>query len=63
MASIKISKDIQQGKIVVTFSYDPKFVAIVKSIEGHRWHPDKKYCLPAAQGFGRRGAFPTRKIF
>jgi len=43
MASIRISKDIQQGKIVVTFSYDPKFVAKVKSIEGHRWHPDKKY--------------------
>lgn len=43
MASIKISKDIQQGKIVVTFSYDPKFVAKIKTIEGHRWHPDKKY--------------------
>lgn len=43
MASIKISKDIQQRKIVITFSYDPKFVAMVKSIEGHRWHPDKKH--------------------
>ena len=28
---------------MVTFSYDPKFVAKVKSIEGRRWHPDKKY--------------------
>ncbi len=43
MASVKISRDMQQGKIVVTFSYDPNFVAEVKSIEGHRWHPDKKY--------------------
>jgi len=43
MASIRISKDIQQGKILVTFSYDPKFVAKVKSIEGYRWYPDKKY--------------------
>ena len=43
MASVRISKDIQEGKIVVTFSYDPKFVAMVKTIEGHRWHPDKKY--------------------
>lgn len=43
MASVRISKDIQEGKIVVTFSYDPKFVAMVKTIEEHRWHPDKKY--------------------
>ena len=43
MASVRISKDIQEGKIVVTFSYDPKFVAMVKTIEGHRWQPDKKY--------------------
>lgn len=43
MASIKISKDIQQGEIAVAFSYDPKLVTKVKSIENHRWHPDKKY--------------------
>jgi len=43
MTSVKISKDIHQGKIVVTFSYDPEFVAKVKSIEAYRWHPDKKY--------------------
>ena len=43
MASIRISKDIPQRKILVTFSYAPKFVAKVKSIEGYRWHPDKKY--------------------
>jgi len=42
MSSVKISEDIQQWEIVVTFSYDPKFVAKVKSIEGRRWHPDKK---------------------
>lgn len=43
MANVKISKDIQQSRIVVTFSYDPKFVTKVKSIEGRKWHPDKKY--------------------
>ena len=43
MANVRITKDIQQGKVLVAFSYDPKFVAKVKSIEGHRWHPDKKY--------------------
>ena len=45
MASVKISKDLQQKKIVVSFSYDPKFVAMVKTIEGHRWHPDKKHWI------------------
>jgi len=29
MARIKISKDIQKGEIVVTFSYDPKFVTLL----------------------------------
>lgn len=43
MASVRIYKDTQQGKIVVAFSYDPKFVAKVKSIVGYRWHPDRKY--------------------
>jgi len=43
MTDVKISKDIQQGKVLVAFPYDSKFVAKVKSIDGHRWHPDKKY--------------------
>lgn len=43
MANIKIGKDIQQNRITVSFPYNPKFVAMVKSVEGHRWHPDKKY--------------------
>ena len=43
MRSVKISKHIQADKILVSFSYDPEFVAKVKSIKGYRWHPDKKY--------------------
>ena len=43
MASVRIRKDIHQGEIMVTFLHDPKFVVMVKTIEGHRWHPDKKY--------------------
>jgi len=31
-----------QGKIAATFPYRPDFVARVKSISGHRWHPDDK---------------------
>ncbi len=42
MTNIKINKDIQQGRISVAFSYVPKFVTMVKTIEGHRWHTDKK---------------------
>ncbi len=45
MASVKISKDIQQGGIAVVFSYEPKLVAKAKSIEGHRWQSDKKRVL------------------
>lgn len=43
MPSARISKDIQQWKILASFSYDPKLMAKVKAIEGHRWQPDKKY--------------------
>lgn len=42
MANIKIGKDIQQSRLTVAFPYDTKFVIKVKSIEGHRWHPNKK---------------------
>jgi len=55
MASVKIGKNIQEGEIVVSFSYDPKFVAKVKTIEGHRWHPDKKYwSFPNSNGTLKR---------
>lgn len=30
------------GKIAVTFPYSPDFVAKVKSIPSHRWHPENK---------------------
>jgi len=65
MASIRIRKDIHQGEIMVTFLHDPKFVAMVKTIEGHRWHPDKKYWsfLHSDRGRNRfavhQGAFET----
>jgi len=43
MASVTIGKNIQQGEIVVSFSYDPEFVTKVKAIEGHRCHPEEKH--------------------
>jgi len=39
---IVLSKDVS-GSITVSFTYDPRLVARVKSIPYHRWHPDKKY--------------------
>jgi hypothetical protein len=28
---------------LASFPYNPEFVSKVKSIDGYRWHPDKKY--------------------
>jgi len=38
---MKITKDV--AGIVVTFPYNPLLVEKVKTIPGHRWHPEKKY--------------------
>ncbi|HLG30831.1 MAG TPA: hypothetical protein VI387_11520 [Candidatus Brocadiales bacterium] len=32
------------GRLTVSFPYDPLRVAKVKTIEGYKWHPDKKVC-------------------
>ncbi|MDP2753502.1 MAG: phage integrase N-terminal SAM-like domain-containing protein, partial [Nitrospirota bacterium] len=39
---ITVNKDISGG-ITVSFQYDPQLVAKVKTIEGRKWHKDKKY--------------------
>jgi len=41
MARINVSKD-PSGRIIVSFPYDPLFVAKVKTIDGRRWHPAEK---------------------
>jgi hypothetical protein len=47
---INISKDAS-GRIIVFFSHDLQFVAKVKTIEGRKWHPDKKYwTVPYSEG-------------
>jgi len=43
MTKIRISKDIKHERILVSFSYSPEFISKLKSIDGYRWHPDKKY--------------------
>ncbi len=42
MKGMAISKD-SYGRITVAFSYNPEFVAKVKTIPSHRWHPNEKH--------------------
>ncbi len=39
---IKILKD-KENNLIVSFPYNPQFVEKIKTIKGHRWHPDGKY--------------------
>jgi hypothetical protein len=39
---IKISSDIA-GRIKVVFSYNPEYVAKIKTVNAHRWHPEERY--------------------
>jgi hypothetical protein len=39
---IRITSDIP-GRIKVAFSYNPEYVAMIKTVKAHRWHPDGKY--------------------
>lgn len=42
-AEIEVRKE-ETGKIIVSFPYNHCYIAKVKTIPLHRWHPDKKYC-------------------
>jgi len=47
---ITVSKD-DPGRITIAFRYDPQRVEKVKTIPGHRWHPDKKqWSFPNTDG-------------
>jgi site-specific recombinase XerD len=39
---IKVLKD-RDDNLMASFSYNPQFVQKIKTIKGHRWHPDGKY--------------------
>lgn len=50
MGVITLSRDLS-GKITVIFQYHPQLVTKVKTIEGRKWHPDKKYwTVPYSEG-------------
>jgi len=38
----KVQKD-RDGFLKVSLPYNPQFVEKIKTIKGHRWHPDGKY--------------------
>lgn len=40
--TVSVSKDTS-GRIIVAFPYDRLLVAKVKSIDGYKWHTDKKH--------------------
>ena len=47
---VTVGRD-DSGIITVSFLYDPRLVAKVKTIEGRKWHKDKKYWgFPNSEG-------------
>src|SRR3990167_5792486 len=50
ISKVKVSKDTS-GKITVAFPYDPSRISKIKTIEGHKWNPDKKHwSFPDSEG-------------
>ena len=48
---IKISSDIP-GRIKVVFPYNPDYIAKIKTVKAHRWHPEGKYwSFPCSKPF------------
>jgi hypothetical protein len=41
-AMVKISSDLP-GRIKVAFSYNADYIARIKTVKAHRWHPEGKY--------------------
>lgn len=42
LSKVKVSRD-NSGRLTVAFPYDPALIAKVKTIEGYKWEPDKRY--------------------
>jgi len=47
---VKILKD-REDNLMVSFPYNPQFVDKIKTIRGHRWHPEGRYwSFPISNG-------------
>lgn len=54
MNVVSISKDLT-GRLLLTSPYDPLRIVKIKTIKGHRWHPDKKHwSFPNTDGILRK---------
>lgn len=42
MKGIEIRKGLD-GRIIVSFKYNPTFIEKIKTIKGYRWYPKEKY--------------------
>jgi hypothetical protein len=62
---IKILKG-KQDNLMVSFPYNPQFVEKIKTIKGHRWHPEEKYwSFPSSNGTLEKilEVFESEKIY
>ena len=56
---------IERGKdaVIIKFPYNPDHIAKIKSVKGHRWHPDGKYwSAPYSELNNLLSAFDGEKV-
>ncbi|MBI5327408.1 MAG: hypothetical protein HZB80_03810 [Deltaproteobacteria bacterium] len=59
ISKVKVSRDIS-GKLAAAFPYDHSRISKIKTIEGHKWNPDKKHwSFPDLDGVLHK----SRKVF
>ena len=62
---IKILKG-KQDNLMFSFPYNPQFMEKIKTIKGHRWHPEEKYwSFPSSNGTLEKilEVFESEKIY
>lgn len=64
MVEVSIRKDTF-GRLIAHFPYNSRFVAKIKAVEGHRWHPaEKHWSFPNKEGILKKilGVFDGEKV-
>jgi len=65
IGKLKSLKD-RENNLMVSFPYNPQFVEKIKTIKGHRWHPEEKYwSFPNSNGTLEKilGVFESEKVY